>query len=280
MDPDHADAVRQANLAGTRTVLDFAGRKGATLYYLSTAYVSGTRTGTIAEQELDEGQDFRNAYEESKARSEKLVRDWMRSHPGIVFRPSIVVGDAQTGVSLSFQGLYRVIWCLWRLRERLRMDGGEGLAPEIVLPLPVSLPVSSAETPLNIVAADYVAALMDRLHRKPEALGETFHIVNPDPPSLQELLDVSVRLMGVGGIRLVDSGAAAVERLEDDLRRLTQFLGHHVLVYFPYLTGAHPVFDMSRVQKVLGEIPEHPRLDEGTLGRMYRFALEREFVAV
>ncbi|HEY7862264.1 MAG TPA: SDR family oxidoreductase, partial [Thermoanaerobaculia bacterium] len=280
MDPDHADAVRQANLSGTRTVLDFAGRKGATLYYLSTAYVSGTRTGTIAEQELDCGQDFRNAYEESKAHSERLVRDWMRDHPGMVFRPSIVVGDARTGVSLSFQGLYRVIWCLWRLRERLLMNGGgRHLAPEIVLPLPVSLPVSSTETPLNIVAADYVAELMDRLHREPAALGETFHIVNPEPPSLQELLDVSVRLMGVGGIRLVES-AAAVEKLEEDLRRLTQFLGHHVLVYFPYLTGAHPVFDMSRVRKVLGEIPEHPPLDERTLGKMYRFALDREFVAV
>jgi nucleoside-diphosphate-sugar epimerase/UDP-N-acetylglucosamine:LPS N-acetylglucosamine transferase len=281
MDPDHADAVRQANLAGTRTVLDFAGRKGATLYYLSTAYVSGTRTGTIAEQELNCGQSFRNAYEESKAHSEQLVRDWMREHPGIVFRPSIVVGDARTGVSLSFQGLYRMIWCLWRLRERLLIDRlGGGLLPEIVLPLPVSLPVSSADTPLNIVAADYVAALMDRLHREPAALGETFHIVNPEPPSLKELLDVSVRLMGVRGIRLVESGAEAVERLEGDLRRLTQFLGHHVLVYFPYLTGAHPVFDMSRVREVLGEIPRHPPLDEGSLGRMYRFALEREFVAV
>jgi nucleoside-diphosphate-sugar epimerase len=281
MDPDAADAVRSANLAGTRTILEFASRKNATLYYLSTAYVSGTRTGTIREDDLDCGQSFRNAYEESKARSEALVRDWMRDHPGMVFRPSIVVGDARTGVSPSFQGLYRVIWCLWRLREKLTIGGnGSGLLPEIVLPLPVSLPVSSARTPLNIVAADYVTDLMDRIHREPSALGETFHIVNPDPPSLQELLDVSVRLMGVRGIRLVENGAAAVERLEDDLKRLTQFLGHHVLVYFPYVTGAHPVFDMSRVREVLGEIPPHPSLDEGTLGRMYRFALEREFVAV
>jgi nucleoside-diphosphate-sugar epimerase len=281
MDPGSAEAVFSANLAGTRTVLDYCARNAATLYYISTAYVCGTRTGTITESELHCGQAFRNAYEESKARAEEMVREWMADHPGMVFRPSIVVGDTKTGVALSFQGLYRMIWCLWRLRDRLlHRSGISKILPDLVLPLPVALPCSSSETLLNIVGADYVTSLLGAIHREPAALGKTFHVVNPSPPTLQELLDVTVRLMGVRGIRLVEIGAALLERVDTDLRKLTEWLGDQVTVYFPYLWGRHPVFDMSNVETVLGAVPAHPKLDEITLGRLYQYALDRNFSAV
>ena len=281
MDPSAAEAVTQANLAATDTVLDYAARRGVPLYFLSTAYVCGTRTGPVRESDLDHGQRFRNAYEESKARSEERMRVWMEKNPGIVFRPSIVAGDTRSGVSLSFQGLYRMIWCLWRLRDRLLHRGNSAeILPDLVLPLPVALPCSSSETRLNVVGADYFAELLDLIHRRPDALGKTFHVVNPTPPTLQELLDVTVRLMGVKGIRLVELGEAVLDRFDKDFRRLTEWLGDQVMVYFPYLSGRHPTFDMANVHSVLGEIPEHAPLDEATLGRMYQYALDRDFTAV
>ncbi|HEY6929925.1 MAG TPA: SDR family oxidoreductase [Thermoanaerobaculia bacterium] len=281
MDPSSAEAVLSANLAGTRTILDFCARNSATLYYLSTAYVCGTRSGTIAESDLLCGQSFRNAYEESKARSEELVGNWLVDHPGIVFRPSIVIGDTRTGVALSFQGLYRMIWGLWRLRDRVLHRGPLAtVLPELVLPLPVALPCSSAETLLNVVGADYVTSLLVAIHRQPSALGRAFHVVNPSPPTLQELLDVTVRLMGVRGIKLVELGAAILEKVDVDLRRLNAWLGDQITVYFPYLWGRHPVFDMSNVRSVLGSVPAHPKLDETTLGRLYQYALDRNFSAV
>lgn len=281
MDPAAAEAVTAANLAGTDTVLAYSARREVPLYFISTAYVCGTRTGPVRETELSAGQRFRNAYEESKARSEERMQRWMESHPGMVFRPSIVAGDTRTGVSLSFQGLYRMIWCLWRLRDRLLLRGMSAeILPDLVLPLPVALPCSSAETRLNIVGADYVALLLDEIHRRPEALGKTFHVVNPSPPTLEELLDVTVRLMGVKGIRLVELGDAVLERVDQDLKRLNEWLGDQVMVFFPYVSGRHPSFDMANVGDVLGAIPEHAPLDEATLGRMYQYALDRDFTAV
>lgn len=279
MDPSAAEAVTEANLAATDTVLAFCARRSVPLYFLSTAYVCGTRTGPVHEAELDSGQRFRNAYEESKARSEERMRRWMEDHEGIVFRPSIVAGDTRSGVSLSFQGLYRMIWCLWRLRDRLLHTTSE-ILPDMVLRLPLPLPCSSSETRLNVVGADYVADLLDEIHRRPDAIGKTFHIVNPTPPTLEELLDVTVRLMGVKGIRLVELGEAVLEKFDKDFRRLTEWLGDQVMVYFPYISGRHPTFDMANVRSVLGAIPEHAPLDEATLGRMYQYALDRDFTAV
>ena len=285
MDPDAADAVFAANLAGTATVLDFCGRRDTPLYFLSTAYVCGTRTGSIREDELLLGggkeQGFRNAYEESKARGEEKMQRWMEQHPGIVFRPSIVIGDTGSGVSLSFQGLYRMIWCLWRIRDRLLHRGASAeILPSLVLPLPVALPCSSTDTRLNVVGADYVTTLLAEISAKEDALGKTFHIVNPTPPTLQELLDVTVRLMGVKGIRLVELNEAILERVDSELKRLNVWLGDQVMVYFPYLSGRNPLFAMDNVEALLGRIPEHAALDEGTLGRMYQYALDRDFTAV
>ena len=42
--------------------------------HFSSAYVSGDRTGVILEEELEEGQSFRNVYEGSKYKAEVLVR--------------------------------------------------------------------------------------------------------------------------------------------------------------------------------------------------------------
>jgi hypothetical protein len=79
---------------------------------------------------------------------------------------------------------------------------------------------------------------------------------------------------------LVEFGAAILEKVDVDLKRLSMWLGDQVTVYFPYLFGRHPVFDMSHVRAVLGEVPAHPKLDDATLGRLYQYALDRDFSAV
>src|ERR1700729_4210916 len=103
---------RSINVEGTRRVLDLAedcavrGEGLRRITYVSTAYVAGNRHGCAGEAELDVGQGFRNAYEQSKHEAERLV--WSRRDrlPVTIVRPSIVVGERGTGWTASFNVVY------------------------------------------------------------------------------------------------------------------------------------------------------------------------------
>ena len=66
----------QVNVGGAREVLEVAAQCTSLkcLVFHSTAQVSGDRTGLVLEGELDKGQAFRNAVEETLARGERIVR--------------------------------------------------------------------------------------------------------------------------------------------------------------------------------------------------------------
>ena len=156
---DHSlEEARLINVEGTRRVLDFAGAapRLRSLTYVGTAYVAGSRTGLVREDELDQGQTFRNTYEQTKAEAEALVRSRLNSLPGVILRPSIIVGDSRTGVTSSFKMLY---WPLKIYARRLwRTVPGY---PDAVL---------------DIVPVDFVATAVARLAFDDAALGSTVHL--------------------------------------------------------------------------------------------------------
>ena len=156
---DHSlSEARSMNVEGTRRVLDFAGKaRGIRSFsYVGTAYVAGQRTGLIREDELNVGQVFRNTYEESKSEAEALVRSRFGSLPCTVLRPSIIVGDSQTGVTSSFKMMY---WPLKIYARRLwRTVPGY---PDAIL---------------DIVPVDFVAAAVARLAFDSAALSTTIHL--------------------------------------------------------------------------------------------------------
>ncbi len=153
------DEARAVNVEGTRRMLQLAGRAqqlGVLERYgqVSTAYVAGTHAGRFFESDLDVGQSFHNSYEQSKFESEQLVR----SQPGLPFtimRPSIVVGDRNSGWTAAFNVLY------WPLRALAR-----GLFPAVP---------ATASAPVDVVSIDYVA---DGIYALCEAGGirQTYHL--------------------------------------------------------------------------------------------------------
>ena len=283
MDPAAAQEISATNLMGTRRILEFCTEQGAILYYLSTAYVSGTRTGFVREDELFCGQTFRNAYEASKAEAERLVQEWLLHHRGMVLRPSIVLGDMRTGTSLTFHGLYKMVWALWLLRERLATKTGKaGKELANLMPrIPIVLPLFSPEARVNIVGAEYVTALLVDLSRRPEAYGRTFHVTNPQPPTFQTLVELTTGLLGVRSMRIVQATRIhlqeLVQELDESTQRLAGWLWDQIQVYCPYLLADHPMFDMSNVKLVLGTIPDHQPINEATMDRLYRFAITHRF---
>jgi long-chain acyl-CoA synthetase len=156
---DHSiEEARRINVEGTRRVLDFAdgARNLRSVAYVGTAYVAGERSDLVRESELGVGQGYRNTYEQTKAEAEALVRSRFESMPGVILRPSIIVGDSQTGVTSSFKMMY---WPLKIYARRLwRTVPG---FPDAVL---------------DIVPVDYVATAVARLAFDDAALGSTVHL--------------------------------------------------------------------------------------------------------
>jgi len=156
---DHSlEEARRINVEGTRRVLDFAAAAPRLrgLAYVGTAYVAGERTDLVRESELAVGQSYRNTYEQTKAEAEALVRSRLGSLPGVILRPSIIVGDSRTGVTSSFKMMY---WPLKIYARRLwRTVPG---FPDAVL---------------DIVPVDFVARSVARIAFDDAALGNTLHL--------------------------------------------------------------------------------------------------------
>jgi thioester reductase-like protein len=156
---DHTlEEARAINVEGTRRVLDFAAAAPQlrSMTYVGTAYVAGERSDLIREDELAVGQGYRNTYEQTKAEAEALVRSRLASMPGVILRPSIIVGDSQTGATTSFKMMY------WPLKIYAR-----GLWRTVP---------GFPDAVLDIVPVDYVATAVARLAFDPAAMGSTVHL--------------------------------------------------------------------------------------------------------
>ncbi|MCA9051770.1 MAG: SDR family oxidoreductase, partial [Planctomycetaceae bacterium] len=81
----------RTNLDGTRHLTEFCEQAGISeFHYVSTAYVCGTQTGSIAETP-SAAQDFANDYERSKALAEEWLRERRPIRSLTIYRPSIVI---------------------------------------------------------------------------------------------------------------------------------------------------------------------------------------------
>jgi nucleoside-diphosphate-sugar epimerase len=169
------DTARRVNVDGTRSVLELARecRKLERFVHFSTCYVSGDRVGVIAEDELEQGQTFRNAYEETKYEAERLVQKAKAHLPVTIIRPSTVVGDSATGEIDRFEGPYYLGMLLV-------------LSP-LVLPLPLP---GNGVAPLNVVPVDFVVRATWALATNAAAVGKTVHLVDPNPMSARRVYEL------------------------------------------------------------------------------------------
>jgi len=239
-------ASRAINVGGTARVLGLAeacvqagGLRRMT--YVSTAYVAGNRSGEVGEDELDTGQGFRNAYEQSKHEAETMVRAHQAKLPITIARPSIVVGERGTGWTSSFNVIYGPLRAF-----------GAGAYP--VLP-------GRRSAIVDVVTVDYVADAILALTAAPEAEGGTYHVVAGDEAStLGELGELAAERFEQPMPRLLPPGIyrrfvhpfvlrSADERARRALRRSE--------VYFPYFSlGVR--FDDRRARELLAPLGIRP----------------------
>ncbi len=154
-----ADA-RVSNVNGTAQVIALANEskrvreQAASLLHVSTAYVVGDTDTIVSPDLLQLDAPFRNAYEQSKAEAEALVR--AARVPFTIVRPSIIVGHSVTGVTSAFNVIY--------IPARFLAEGLFSILP------------GAPFTPFDLVPIDYVARAITALVQAPDCSGRSYHL--------------------------------------------------------------------------------------------------------
>lgn len=176
------DYCEEIDVHGTRNVLDFAEdcKKLVRFGHFSTIHVSGDRNGIIQEDEFDLGQKFKNHQEETRYKSERLVRRHMdKGLPVTIFRLGNVVGDSSNGEILKFEGPY--------IFAKLLLTTDKTL--------PFFLP-GPCEGLANLVPVDFVAAACIYIFNQEESKGKTYHITDPYPLATRTIFDAVCNYIG------------------------------------------------------------------------------------
>lgn len=165
----------KCNVNGTQHMLKFAKEVDEThglqyFAYVSTAYVSGNRSGKIMEN-TELHTQYNSLYEESKAIAEKLVQASGLNYT--IFRPSMIVGHSATGKIQEFNTVYYVLKLL--LTGKLQW-------------LPVSKHQKINLVPVNYVAESIITVLFSQ--DSIQANQQVLHLTAPDAmcPTAEQLV--------------------------------------------------------------------------------------------
>jgi len=239
-----ADELVTVNVKGTENMLQFANSgKQKRFHYVSTAYVAGKQNDIVYENEpVDEEPQFNNEYERSKFIAEQVVIKYAKSNeiPYTIYRPSIIVGESETGATCKFDNLYTFMKVLFNIRNAFSNHKSENLN-DITVRVP-GIP----DALINLVPVDYVADAIVAILKARESINKIFHITNPDPPELCELRDLLMPVLGIEGINVKVDGQMEHKRLSA-IERL--FL-RHTRTYYSYLFSRLR-FDCRNTQSVL-----------------------------
>jgi nucleoside-diphosphate-sugar epimerase len=170
------EIAQRVNVDGTGNIVELCQRceRLERHNYVSTAYVAGTRKGVVYEHELIMGQWFKNHYESTKFQAEVWVRESMDKVPTAIYRPAIVVGDSETGETQKFDGPYFMLRAI-----NVSMKRGWPIAK-----------YGRSAAPFNVVPVDFVVNGLLAGSKDDRAIGETFHLVDPDPISAAEVFSL------------------------------------------------------------------------------------------
>ena len=263
---EQLDESRRINVTGTVNMLALAeeAQRAGTLrsfVHVSTAYVAGVREGIVREDELDVQQRFRNTYEQTKCEAEKLVRARQARLPIVIARPSIVVGDSQTGITTSFKTVY------WPLKvyadRRWRTVPGY------------------PDTVIDLVPVDFVASGIVHLAFDDRARGQCVHLSAGPEGSMTvgEVARLAAEMFKVPPVRFVNPSLfTAVVRpvvmfLFRGSRRRILRDGH---VYFPYF-HMKMRFDTTIAERLLRPAGITPPNVRDYIRRVFQYCLDSDW---
>ncbi len=169
-----ADEQIRVNVEGTRNVVRFANEiKAGCFHHISSIAAAGMFEGMFREDMFDEAENLDHPYFSTKHDAEKVVRTELKV-PFRVYRPGSVVGDSKTGEMDKIDGPYYFFKLIQRLRQAL----------------PPWMPTIGIEGGrINIVPVDFVVAALDHIAHAPGHDGKCFHLVDPEPMRVGDVLN-------------------------------------------------------------------------------------------
>ncbi|HNL98653.1 MAG TPA: SDR family oxidoreductase, partial [Accumulibacter sp.] len=169
---------QQANVEGTRNTVRLAEAIGSRHFHLvSSIAAAGLFEGLFREDMFEEAENLDNPYFRTKHDSEAIVRKEC-SLPWRVFRPAIVVGDSRTGEMDKVDGPYYFFKLIQKMRKLF----------------PAWMPTIGIEGGrINVVPVDFVVAAMDHIAHLDGEDGHCFHLTDPTPMRVGDLLNTFAR---------------------------------------------------------------------------------------
>ena len=173
-----AEEQERTNVEGTRHVVEFAQAvQAGCFHHVSSIAAAGLYEGTFREDMFEEAEELDHPYFRTKHDSEGIVRKECK-RPWRIYRPGFVIGHSRTGYIDKIDGPYYFFKLIQRMREML----------------PAWVPTIGIEGGrVNIVPVDFVADALDFLAHKKGLDGKCFHLTDPDPHRIGEVLNIFAR---------------------------------------------------------------------------------------
>lgn len=237
----------RTNVEGTKHVLQLCAEADIRhMHYISTAYVCGHREDLVKEDELDEGQEFRNDYENSKFQAETLVRDFGKFDALTVYRPVVITGDSETGYTSTYHGTYLYM----KLARVLADNTDPNERGEKHIPIRWGL---TGKERRNITPVDWNSEIICRLLSNPECHGQTFHLAPRETMTMRDAITFATKYYNITGIEFRGFG----KNPDQPLNELERWIWSNISIYGSY-DFMDPQFDTTNLQKYAGEPPSPP----------------------
>lgn len=141
------------------------------LVFHSTAFVAGSASGTVFEEDLSERTTYRTVIEQTRADGERVIARAQKNLPISIVRPTMIVGDSTTGEIDRLDLPYLFVLLL------------------LAAPADLALPIGSfGDAPLHVVPIDFVVRASVAIGKEPRAIGRTFHLRDPQPMPIRQFV--------------------------------------------------------------------------------------------
>jgi len=169
-------SLKASNVLGTKEVLRLASLvKTKPVHFISTlaVFFSEVHNGNVITESTVPSDTIHGGYKQSKWVAEQLIlRAGQRGLPCVVYRPGRIMGHSETGITGNMTDLLTTV-----LKGCIEIEQ-----------------IPDKENMVNIVPVDYVSRAIVDLALQ-QRFGESFHLINPQPVSWLDLVQM-VRNLG------------------------------------------------------------------------------------
>lgn len=246
--------IELTNIKGTENILKLAGTMpNLDLFnYTSTAYVCGEEQGNIAEDRLELERKFKNPYEESKLYCEERVRN--SQIPFAIIRPSILVGNSQTGEAKGefrmiygyLLGIYSAALHEFKGASQFWQNWHKNKKPEDFKQV-IGRLKANGDVTKNLVTIDDVVNVSMGIMKDPDRKGRTYNIVNSQNVSVKQIVDAMQSALHIKGLEYVPD----LDKKEVSSGSMLERLAYKLTIpYDPYVHISEPSWAQENVTQL------------------------------